>query len=460
MMDSNKLWKLVSDDLQVSLSEGSFSSFIKPMGVLGLRKSGSSKVMVDLACPSSFHQKIIEQRFYNQIQEAFVRALDAKTEISFTIDPSLASAGKSSLKKDAGPLFDQVKRRELGWQSKITNIGLREDYVFDTFAVSTSNEVAHAAAMAVSRQFGRSYNPLFLHGGVGVGKTHLMQAIAIDVLKKKPNIKLMYSMGEQFTNEIIEAIQQKKTPAFRQRYRKVEGLLIDDIQFIAGKTYVQEEFFHTFNAILQAGGQVVMTSDRPPGEIKALEDRLKSRFEAGLIVDIGEPSFELRTAIVLIKAEQRNLSIDMETAQLIAANIESARKIEGFLVRVQTESQLKNTSATPSMIESLLGKSAQASSTPPPLRPLEIIRGVAKYYNMTPRQIRGSGRSRVMVTPRHVAMYLLRMDYKLPYEEIGSYFSNRDHSTVMHAVDKITHDLRSSDSLRVDVGEVRNHLYE
>ena len=351
---------------------------------------------------------------------------------------------------------------DLQWA--IQRIGLREDFVFETYAVSSSNEMAHAAAQAVSTDLGKSYNPLFIYGGVGVGKTHLMQAVAIEALRRDPKMKLIFCMGEEFTNEIIDAIQQKTTREFKQRYRQVKGLFIDDIQFIAGKTTVQEEFFHTFNAILKSGGQVVMTSDRPPSEIKMLEARLRSRFEAGLLVDVGNPDFELRAAIVLIKAKQRKLNLTMEMAQTIAGNIDSARQIEGFLVKLTTETSLHKRTLSQEMVLSLLGKASNSShassgDSPPPLRPFEVIRGVADHFGINTKLLRGGGRSQKLVVPRHIAMYLLRVDYRLPLMEIGSLFSGRDHTTVMHAVEKVTQQLQDMETLRLDIGEVRKHLY-
>jgi chromosomal replication initiator protein len=287
-----------------------------------------------------------------------------------------------------------------------------------------------------------------------------MQAIAIDLLSHNPRSNIIYCAGEEFTNEIIDAIQQKTTRDFKRRYRQVKGLFIDDIQFIAGKTTVQEEFFHTFNAVHKTGGQIVLTSDQPPSDIRQLEERLKTRFEAGLIVDIGKPDFELRAAIILIKAKQRNLDISMADAQTIAANIESARKIEGFLTKLVTQATFKKQAITSELIAALLGKSSSGENNrPPPLRPAEILRGVADYYNLKPKIITGTVRKKDIVLPRHLAMYLMRIDYQLPFTEIGSIFSGRDHTSIMHAVEKITRELKDSVSMRTDLESIRTKLY-
>jgi len=454
-MKVNELWKLVLDDLQVTISPASYSSWIKPLTLHSFTTPSDTLIELIVNCPSSFHQNIVEHRYRPQIMEAIERVTQKKPSIT-----TIINAQNVVPKKDAGPLFTAASSDYDELELAMHRIGLREDFTFDTFAVSSSNEMAHAAAVAVGENFATAYNPLFLYGGVGVGKTHLMQAIAIKTIKKDPKMKMIYCMGEEFTNEIIDAIQQKTTRQFKKRYRELNGLFVDDIQFIAGKTTVQEEFFHTFNAILKAGGQVIMTSDRPPSEIKELEARLRSRFEAGLLVDIGKPDFELRSAITLIKAKQRNLKISMREAQIIAANIESARQIEGFLVRLFTEVQLKGKTIDEPLIGSLLGKSQPTQGlTPPPMRPLEVIKGVAEYFNITSKHLRGAGRSQKLVTPRHIAMYLLRVDYNLPLTEIGEIFSNRDHTTVMHAVEKITKLLKDSSDLRHDLGAVREDLY-
>ncbi len=454
-MDGQKLWKLVLEDVQTTISKGAYSSWIKTLSLAETTPVPPNRLIADVRCTSAFHQKIIEERFYGQLKEAFDRISELQVELRLIIHHTT-----SLTTPVAGPLFDSVAAPNQDVDLMIHRQGLREDYTFEAYAVSPSNEVAYAASQAVADNLGKAYNPLFLYGDVGVGKTHLMQAIAINALQRDTQIKMIYCAGEQFTNEIIEAIQQKNTHSFRQRYRKVKCLFIDDIQFIAGKNTVQEEFFHTFNAIHQAGGQIVLTSDRSPSEIKALEDRLRSRFEAGLIVDIGQPNFELRSAIVLIKAQQFNLPIPMEAAQLIAANVESARQIEGFLVRLRTQAHLKKQPVTSSFIQSLLNIRVSSSSSPPPLRPIEIVRGVARHFDVPTKEIQGKGRNRRLVTPRHIAMYLLRVDYGLPLEEVGGLFSHRDHTTVMHAVDKISQELRDKESLRLDVTTLRDTLYK
>ena len=325
--------------------------------------------------------------------------------------------------------------------------------------------MAYAAAQAVSRNPGQAYHLLFLFGGVGVGKTHLMQAIGHRVLEKDSTTRIIYCSGEQFTNEIVEAIRDKTTAEFRRKYRSVKALLIDDIQFIGGKDKVQEEFFHTFNAIHQEGGQIVMTSDKLPTEIAGLEDRLRSRFEGGLTIDIQRPSFELRAAIVLIKAKAWGIDISMEAAQLVGANIEDARLLEGFLKRLMVESEAKKEAISIESVQRVLNlmRANNAivdtdSQNFARITPQSVLTAISKVFAVKISELKGKRRQQEIITPRHLAMYILRTEGQVPLIRIGEIFGGRDHTTVMHATDKITQDLVTSARLRGSLTEVRKLL--
>ncbi|HYD34872.1 MAG TPA: chromosomal replication initiator protein DnaA [Vitreimonas sp.] len=337
-------------------------------------------------------------------------------------------------------------------------VGLRTDYTFETFAVSTTNEMAHAAATAVSNRPGHTYNPLFLYGGVGVGKTHLMHAIGNNILKNNPDTRVLYCTGEEFTNEIVSAIQNKKAIKFKEKYRTAQVMLIDDIQFIAGKNAVQEEFFHTFNALTKQASQIVLTSDRPPHEINLLEDRLRSRFEAGLMIDIQQPSFELRTAILLIKAQAHNISIPMELAQVVASRVDSARKIEGFITSIKSEVELKKRPITLELIDEILKTEGEKKRPALKVSPNDVLRAVANHYHVKQAALKGSQRVQHLVKARHVAMFLLREDLKLPLTETARWFSNRDHTSVIHAVKKISLSLAEDELMRRDISALRMSL--
>ena len=351
-----------------------------------------------------------------------------------------------------------VNAAEERFQMQARGIGLRTDYTFATFAVSTTNEMAHAAATAVSNRPGQSYNPLFFYGGVGVGKTHLMHAIANNILQANPNSKILYCTGEEFTNEIVHAIQTKKASSFKDRYRTATVLLIDDIQFIAGKNAVQEEFFHTFNALIKNQSQIVLTSDRPPHEITLLEDRLRSRFEAGLMIDIQQPSFELRTAIVLLKAKAQNLSISIDIAKIIASKVESARKIEGVITSIRSEIELKHKELNQELIEELLQVEVTNKRPRIKVSPADVIKTVANHYHVKQAALKGSSRLKSLVTARHVAMFLLKNELQLPLTEIGRWFTGRDHTSVLHAVRKIEKEQVLDETIQQDVSALKTTL--
>jgi chromosomal replication initiator protein len=291
---------------------------------------------------------------------------------------------------------------------------------------------------------------------VGVGKTHLMAAVGNVAIHKNANLKVLLCTGESFTNDIIEGIRNKTTQGFREKYRKLDLLLIDDIQFIAGKDTAQEEFFHTFNAVTGAGGQIILTSDRPPSEISKLEERLRSRFEAGLIVDVAQPDFELRCAITQIKAKERNLPLAMDQIQIIAANMDSARKIEGALIKLLTQVLGRNTEITNELIENIIGKGGMESHDRITKKdPLKVIDAVCNYYDVGKRSLLGDSRARPIARPRQILMYLLRTDLGIPLEEVGRLVGGRDHTTVMHAVERITQLAVSDVHIREDMSKIK-----
>ncbi|MFH1827185.1 MAG: chromosomal replication initiator protein DnaA [bacterium] len=313
---------------------------------------------------------------------------------------------------------------------------LSSNFRFDNFAVSSSNQVAYAAAQAVSGSLSKAYNPLFLYGGVGVGKTHLAQAIARKTLESDPDKKTLFSPGDLFMNELIEAIREKNTPRFRRKYRALDLLIIDDIQFISGKNTVQEEFFHTFNTIVSFGGQVILTSDRSPKEIKNLQDRLRSRFSGGLTVDIQSPDFELRTAILLIKAREKNIPINIDVAKIIADQILDSRELEGTLLSIYAKALAKDGNITIETVEAHF--SYEKEDGIKKTSPSDIVKTICSYYNIKLSHIKGAGRSERVALPRQVAMYLLRKELGLKFEEIAYVLKRKDHTTIMYGVEKIS----------------------
>lgn len=451
-----KVWKEALNIIKVSISPATFSTWFSQTFPVSIKKVSKDRNLVEVGCPSSFIADTIERRYLGLIQDSLNSVTTKKNDVSFVVRQNPKKTGRAS---DA-PLFSSYQNGQESLDLTARKARLRQGFTFENFAVSPTNQMAWAASDAVSKNPGRAYNPLLLWGGVGVGKTHLMLAIGHKVLEKNPEAKVLYCMGEEFTTEIIEAIREKKTGEFKRRYRNLDMLLLDDVHFIAGKKIVQEEFFHTFNVLLREGGQVVLTSDRPPAEVEELEEKLKSRFEAGLVIDISPPDFELRTAIALIKAQERKLPLSMEAAQTIAANLNSARRIEGFLVRLQTASLGREVSLSPDSIISLLGKTNGNGARPRKhVSPQEVVSAVASYFTIGKRRLLGPNRSRPIALPRQILMYLLRTELGLPLQEVGRVAGGRDHTTVMHAVEKISSSLSTNPLLRGDVLGIKSSIF-
>ncbi len=449
---TDDLWRETLNTIKVSVSSANFSTWFAQTTVSSIKKLSDGRQLVEVSCPSSFIADSIQRRYFGLIQDALNQTTGFKNDLSFVVKPvslrpkhpkadPVQSSPLFSAEKDGGFLADTLHRARV-----------RPGFTFENFAVSGTNQMAQAAAEAVSTNPGNSYNPLFIWGGVGIGKTHLMLAIAHRVLSRAPQEKVLYSMGEEFTTEIVEAIREKSTLAFKRRYRNLKLLLLDDVQFLAGKVAVQEEFFHTFNTLQREGGQIVLTSDRPPDEIPKLESRLRSRFEGGLIVDIAPPDFELRAAIAQIKAKERGFNLSMGAAQAIAANLDSPRKIEGFLVKLTSRNGVGEGELTEDVVVGFLGKTAQDSQkSKKNVSPQEYVSAVARHFSLGKRRLLGQNRAQAVSSPRQILMYLLRTELGLTLQEVGEVLGGRDHTTVMHAVDKISRNLSTNLKLRDDI---------
>lgn len=507
-MNSNELkniWAQVLRELAGKMSSSSYSTWVKPLKLIEIKPVGPDRAICSIQADSPYVANQAELRCYAQIKEIIDQASGKKCDLTFSStnsdnqeqnqqsiqQSSLNSAGqnnptasittlqdspllanhrflnqkksnKSTKKSTQMPsLFSEaqikmptVDRYKLAAQKA----HLREDFTFDNYAVSGSNEMAHSAAQAVATSLGQVYNPLFFWGGVGVGKTHLMQAIGNRVLQQNPDITLAYITGEEFLNEIISAIRSQKTIEFKTKYRQLKLLLIDDIQFIAGKDTAQEEFFHTFNAITKSGGQIIMTSDRPPHEINPLEDRLRSRFEGGLIIDIQQPTFELRTAILLIKAQKLGLEISMNLAQIVASEVESTRKLEGVIFKIHSAVRFQNKQLNEPLIREILGSESKPVISRKKLKPSAIIRAVTSHFHVSANTLRGRSRKKEYVTARHIAMYLMKSELDQPYAEIGRSFGNRDHTSVMYAVNKIESSIPENSLINQQVNAIKSSL--
>jgi chromosomal replication initiator protein len=448
--DVERVWNSVLSAIKTEVSEGSFNTYIKNLDLLAIDKTGE-KWLCEVGCNSSFIKNTVEQRYVGLITREVSRITGKKCEAVLKV-----VAKQPDPVAVAGPLFEQ--KTYSGRESDIKRANLREDLSFENYAVAGSNQMAYAAAVAVAKKPGSAYNPLFIYGGVGVGKTHLMQAIGHALIKNGER-SVLFCSGEEFTNDLVEAIRFKTTEKVRSKYRKVKLLLIDDVQFIAGKPSVQEEFFHTFNSIQKEGGQVVMTSDKPPAEISKLEERLRSRFGAGLIVDIGPADFELRAAILLIKSKQRGYEMTMEMAQTIAANIEGVRELQGFLIKLETEEKVRNTKLGLEEVKQLLNINGGGGGENRVITPNEVIAVVGTHFGVGVGQLKGERRSKIIAWPRQILMFLLRQELRLPLEEVGRLVGGRDHTTVLHAADKVRAELEQNHKFQAEMAVLKRKIF-
>ena len=433
------LEKLSADDLSPSLD--GWLRTVKPLALYDDR--------VILACPNDFARQWLTQRGEVALKRAFTDILDREMAVSFVTNPEGAPAPGAALDiisdtVTTHPVSEPRPSRDAApapWRA----LGTR--YTFDTFVVGSSNRFAHAAAKAVAESPAKVYNPLFIYGGVGLGKTHLLQAIAHNVVARNPRARVAYVSSEAFTNELIDSIRLGNTATFRARYRHADLLLVDDVQFLAGKEATQEEFFHTFNALHEAAKQIVVTSDRTPKEILTLEERLRSRFEWGLIADIQPPDFETRVAILRKKARSEGLAVPDEVLHLIASKFDSnIRELEGALVRVVALAALSDSGLSKEVASRAL-RDISPANRPKPTNVEVIIRTVAQYYRLSADELLARGRTKAVVFPRQIAMYLARELTQSSLPKIGLAFGGRDHTTVLHACVKIKEELEHDNVL-------------
>lgn len=435
-MELEKLWKTILSDVEKEVSKGIFVSFFKNTSLISLEAHEAT-----ISAYSAMHINMLQRKHQQLLVDLLKKHTGESVGIRFIVKTPDTKQSKKEL-----PLLtssEEPKPLSLGHLPRV-----RPDYVFETLAVSDSNNLAFESAKTVARNPGTSYNPLFIYGPVGVGKTHLMQAIANFVYSKNPDVKVVYITSEEFTNEVVEAIRGNDTARMKRKFRSANLLIIDDVQFIAGKEKVQEELFHTFNTLIDAGGQIVLSSDRPPSEIKKLEARLSSRFAGGLTVDIQAPDFELRTAIVLKKAEKMGVAVSIDDAKQIAERQQDVRSLEGALIRVITEATAKKKTLSEALAGSILNR---PDEKPQVLHPDDIIKYTCEFYQIKPTQLKGPKRDASLVKARQITMYLLYNELHLTYVEIGNVLGGRDHTTIMHGVEKIGKLLSGSGGLQEEI---------
>ncbi|MEW6610601.1 MAG: chromosomal replication initiator protein DnaA [Patescibacteria group bacterium] len=451
----NELWQAVLGELELLLSRAHFTTWFKHTFII--ERDGSRLV---IGVPNTFTKTWLENKYHQSIVKALRNVTNNELcEVSYQVQ-----ARHFPLQATVPPL--ENRRGELSpeatspqFANRMDKYGLNPRYVFQSFVVGKSNELAHAAAKAVAQQPGVIYNPLFIYGGVGLGKTHLMQAIGHEFLSNDPSKKVLYTSCEKFTNEFVFSIKNGNADSFKDRYRTVDVLLIDDIHFMAGKEQTQEQFFHTFNELHQHNRQIVISSDRPPKALAGLEQRLLSRFEWGMIADIGLPDLETRIAILERKLTERNMSLDTSIVTSIASTIQSnIRELEGVLNRILAYQQLNGTVLTPELVHSLL-----VSMSVPPKRgaitPKHLMKVVAQYYDISIENLVGESRKKELVIPRQIVMYLMREEIKSSFPNIGAELGGRDHTTAMYAYTKIVEELEKNEQIRQDVTLIRQQLF-
>ena len=422
------------------VSDISFDTWIKPLEVFGVE----GNTLYILVPSEQMTLSYISKKYYLPLKVAIAEIIGTEYEIQFILPEQTKNIRPSNNKGKKTPEPEASKRSNLN-----------PNYTFDTFVVGGNNNFAHAASLAVAESPGEVYNPLFLYGGVGLGKTHLMHSIAHFILDKNPKKKVLYVTSETFTNELIEALKNGKTAGnesamskFRDKYRNNDVLLIDDIQFIIGKESTQEEFFHTFNALHSAGKQIILTSDKPPKDMETLEERIRSRFEWGLMADIGAPDYETRMAILRRKVESDDMSLSDDILNYIANNIKSnIRELEGAFNKVMAGAKLEKKEVTLELAEQAL-KDIISPDEKKVITPEYIISVVAEHYGVTPADLSGNKRNSKIVMPRQVSMYLCREIISTPLKNIGKALGNRDHTTVMHGIEKIENELQTDDNLK------------
>lgn len=456
-MDQDRLWQSALGELELLISKANFTTWFKNTFVHSI---DGGKVVVGV--PNGFTKAWLETKYHPAIQKALSNATGQPVAaVEYRVEARTRSPQPRTELVAATPPPPHVQPLERATVS--ANVSeknnLNTKYTFDTFIVGKGSELAYAAAKAVADQPGAVYNPLFLYGGVGLGKTHLMQAIGNEILAKDKQKKVLYVSSERFTNEFIQAVSHGNAEKFKNFYRTVDALLIDDIQFLAGKEGTQEEFFHTFNTLHQNKKQIVVTSDRPPKSIAALEARLVSRFEWGMIADIAQPDLETRIAILSAKCREKSYPLSDEIVQAIATTVQSnVRELEGALNRIIAFHSLNQTAPSLESVRPLLGALSQNQKRGG-VTPKQVVAAVAQFYDISLEDIIGTSRKKELVEPRQMAMYVLREELHSSFPAIGQELGGRDHTTAMHACTKIAHQIETDEKTKQDLVLIKQRLY-
>ena len=457
-MEKDELWQAALAKIELNLSRPSFLTWFQETGI-SIINEGTAVVFV----PNGFAKEWLQNKYHKTILHAIREISSEVREVSYVI-------GKSDGLRVPGLLKNEYAKRKRAPDGSADNTpplkdlavhpetSLNPRYLFSTFVVGSFNELANAAAQSVIRNLGASYNPLFIYGGVGLGKTHLIQAIGNEVLKNNPALKVRYVPSEKYMGEIVDALKNQEMNKLKEKYRSVDLFIMDDIQFIARTEKMQEEFFHTFNALYERHKQIIISSDRPPQAISTLESRLRSRFEGGMIADIGLPDYETRLTILKTKMEQKNLAVPEDVLLFIAENIKNnIRELEGALNRIVMATKLSN---KPLDVEAAKKVIADHITAPKKfISAKKIVKAIAEFYDIEEKDLVTRSRKKDFVKPRQIAMYLMRRELESSYPSIGERFGGRDHTTAIHSCEKIERELRTNPDLQEEIQAVKDRIY-
>lgn len=456
-MQQDTLWQAVLGEIEISVSRGNFVTWFKNTALL--RLDDESAV---IGVPNVFIKQQLERKYNDLITQTLRKNGIESQQVSYKIHSPLSRTKQAdepvvlqpSPSKNAAP---SVAKPQTNALAHTYRQGLNEKYTFDNFIVGSGNELAYAACQGIAAQPGTKYNPLFLYGGVGIGKTHLMQAVGNAVLAHNPDARVVYVSSEQFLQEFVDAVRFKKNTDFADFYRSADVLIVDDIQFIAGKEKVQEEFFHTFNALHQASKQIIISSDKPPKDIPTLEERLRSRFVWGMSIDMQTPDFETRCAILQTKAHNHGIELTTDVTDYLATNVQTnIRELEGALNQLLAFCEMRGLDPTVSVATSLLGAS---QTRPKHISAKQIIERTARHFQVPIEDIMGPKRDKDIVVPRQVAMYMLRSELHLSFPKIARELGRKDHTTAIHSVEKIEKESQFDADIRAAISQIKDRLY-
>jgi chromosomal replication initiator protein len=456
-MNLKELWQTILGEIELNTSKANFVTWFKNTKIHS-KKEG----VVTVSVPNGFTKEWLENKYNKLILKILRNRSSDIKEVKFVIGTSSVLTSPISQRKPISSSLDritfpkdQLKLDEVTFD-KETN--LNPKYTFDNFIIGSFNELAQAAGRAVSKHIGTLYNPFFIYGGVGLGKTHLIQAIGNELVQKHPSKKVLYLSSEKYASELVDAISKKGMDTFKNKYKKIDVLIIDDIQFIAGKEKTQEEFFHTFNALYQKNKQIIISSDRPPQAISTLEERLRSRFAGGMIADISYPDLETRLAIIKSKVKEKKLNISDDVLNYIATHIQrNIRELEGALNRIIAFSQINGTTPTIDQTQKIL---SQIISTPKKMINFKnIIQAVSEFYDINTHDLTNRSRRKEIVRPRQISMYLIREELNGSYPFIGEKLGGRDHTTVMYACHKIEKEIQKNETFQQEINLIKERIY-